>query len=63
MAKIYCKLCNSASGYTDATKIANRTRSFSIGSGEDAPKGDICFCADCWDDKDIGTQVTALRTK
>ena len=62
MAKIECKLCNDDTGYTTSTPIEDRTRSISVGSGGKAPKGTICFCTKCWDDKGIGANVTSIRS-
>ena len=62
MAKIECKLCNDDTGYTTSTPIEDRTRSIAVGQGDSAPKGDVCFCSVCWNDKGIGDSVSALRS-
>jgi hypothetical protein len=62
MARINCKKCGEDSGYTDDTLIENRTRSISIGTGDTADKGDICFCSDCWSLPEIGSVIDTLRS-
>tara|TARA_B100000131_G_scaffold304854_1_gene330288 strand:- start:424 stop:615 length:192 start_codon:yes stop_codon:yes gene_type:complete len=62
MAKIECKLCNADTGYTDSTPVEDRTRSIAIGEGDSAPKGETCFCSDCWSTKNIGSLIGDLRS-
>ena len=62
MAVHECKLCNEDTGYTDDTPVEDRTRSISVGDGDSAPKGEICFCSNCWNNKNIGSIVNALRS-
>ena len=58
MAKIYCVRCGADTGYTDATLVENKTRSFlPVNSGEECR---VHICSVCWDREEIQSALDEL---